>query len=311
MDITNNANNEPEDVVVNSKTTDITEDSPDTSQPDISDTLHSEDTQSNSTDIQIVLTEENMIKERRINKNVILKILIIVSIVIILSVAGIFVRNIINSNNQIKAVENTINNIGDVELTTECKEKIDIAVESYNSLSDKQKEKVKNISSLSSASTTYNSLLYYDKLISACNYTNKKASAAVDILNGMKTVWNNVIQHKTDEYNNGKYDFNTALDAYWDSYDCLSNSLQLYDDINKDDNGKTINDYLSELKNPPEEYDDAYNAFTSLYAAYSSMVPLTKEVHHTYSAFSSEVSSLISDYKAQHGKAKALIPEIE
>lgn len=264
--------------------------------------------------LSVPVTNENSsngsVKRGKIGKKQVFAVIVSFLIVILLFFGFLMIRRCIIINHNIKNVITAINNIGSIEATDECKEKIDKAAIKYNALTEKQQNKVTNFATLLEASNTYNDLIYYNKLIDACNLLNEKATNAIDILNEIKSVWWNTIYKKRDEYNNGNYDFDTALDNYWDSSDYLKKSLLLYDDIYKDDNDKTISDYLSELKEPSEKYKSAYEAFTSLYACYSSMITLTKSINHTYSSFSSEISTLSTNYKSQYGKTKALIPEI-
>lgn len=253
------------------------------------------------------LTEQ----QRKAKKKKQIIILSIVGVVFVLFIVfGIILSKVVAEQKLVTSVENDITNIGTVQITNECKGKIDTAIDHYNALSDKQKLKVKNYATLTKANSSYNSLLYYNTLTVACNFVHKKATVAMEILNDIKTVWGNVIYSKKDEYNQGNYDFDTAMNNYWGSVKYLESSMLLYDDTSKDDNGRTLKEYLTALKNPPEQYKSAYDAFTALYASYSAMVPMTRAVNHTYSTFSSEVSTLSTDYKSQHGKAKALIPEM-
>lgn len=249
-------------------------------------------------------------RKKKIKKGIIISLL---SIIVILLLLGCFtvIRNIAASNKEVKKVIDDINSIGTVEMTDECKAKIDSAFSSFYTLTEKQQAKIDNLDVLTAANDTYNDLVYYNKLIAASNFVHKKATAAMEILSDMKTVWNNTIYEKTDEYNKGNYDFDTAMEAYWDSLSYLSNSLLLFDDFDKDKNSKTISEYLVELKNPPEQYKSAYSEFTALYACYSAMVPLTDSINHTFNAFSSEVNTLSSNYKIQYGKTKAVIPEMD
>ncbi len=267
-----------------------------------------------TTDIVIpdILGESESIKpKKRISKKKIIVFSSVVLGLVLIAAVSFVLFNFVSNSRQIKAVEESINSIGQIELTTECQGRIDTAVTAYNALSEKQKEKVNNVSTLTSARSSYNSMWYYNELIKASNFVNKKATAALEILGDIKIAWNNVIYKKTDEYNNGNYDFDTALKAYWGSLAYLDNSLLLYDDIDTDDYKKKITDYLTELKNPPENYKNTYEAFTELYASYTSMVPLTKSINHNYNSFSSEVNKLSSDYKTKFGQLKALIPEVK
>ena len=105
------------------------------------------------------------------------------------------------------------------------------------------------------------------------------ASDAETCGNLIKQVWYNAIykesDSKTDKYTkpDGYYvsDFNDALqNLFSDS----SFSSQLAD-IN--DNKDTVNSLMKKLKNPPEDYKDAYDSLSKLYDAYISLTNLATD----------------------------------
>lgn len=105
------------------------------------------------------------------------------------------------------------------------------------------------------------------------------ASDAETCGNLIKQVWYNAIYEKsdskTDKYTKpkGSYvsDFNDALqNLFSDS----SFSSQIAD-IN--DNKDTVNSLMKKLKNPPEEYKDAYESLSKLYDAYISLTNLATD----------------------------------
>ena len=105
------------------------------------------------------------------------------------------------------------------------------------------------------------------------------ASDAETCGNLIKQVWYNAIYEKsdseTDKYTKQKgyyvSDFNDALqNLFSDS----SFSSQIAD-IN--DNKDTVNSLMKKLKNPPEEYKDAYESLSKLYDAYISLTNLATD----------------------------------
>ena len=105
------------------------------------------------------------------------------------------------------------------------------------------------------------------------------ASDAETCGNLIKQVWYNSIYEqndsKTDKYTkpNGYFvsDFNDALkNLFLDS--SFNDQIE---DIN--DNKDTVNSLMKKLKNPPEEYKDAYESISKLYDAYLSLTNLATD----------------------------------
>ena len=99
------------------------------------------------------------------------------------------------------------------------------------------------------------------------------ASDAETCGNLIKQVWYNAIyeekDNKTDKYTrpNGSFlsDFNDALENLF-SDSSFRNQIS-----NIADNQDIVNTLMKELRNPPDEYKDAYNAISDFYNAYISL----------------------------------------
>lgn len=114
---------------------------------------------------------------------------------------------------------------------------------------------------------------YYDDLESVTYTMLDGAAEAEESGNLIKQVWYNAIYKKEDEATD-KYtkiknsfvsDFNDALSNLFAD----SRFNKKISDI--EDNQKTVNKLMKKLKNPPDEYKDAYEAVSKLYDAYISL----------------------------------------
>lgn len=114
------------------------------------------------------------------------------------------------------------------------------------------------------------------------------ASDAETCGNLIKNVWYNAIykesDSKTDKYTkpNGYFvsDFDDALQNLF-SDSSFSGQIA---DINS--NKDTVNSLMKKLKNPPEEYKDAYEALSKLYDAYISLTNLATDPTGSLQTFS-------------------------
>lgn len=115
--------------------------------------------------------------------------------------------------------------------------------------------------------------------------------------NLIKKVWYNAIYEErddsTDKYTrpNGNFvsDFNDALkNLYSDS----SFSLQI---SGIEDNQDTVNSLMKNLKNPPDEYEDAYEAVTEFYDAYLTLTNLATDPSGSLQTFSSNFNDADSE----------------
>lgn len=137
----------------------------------------------------------------------------------------------------------------------------------------------KNVATKAAAEAQKQSEEYGTNLNMAAYAMLSGASDAETCGNLIKQVWYNAIceksDSKTDKYTKPKgyyvSDFNDALqNLFSDS----SFSSQIAD-IN--DNKDTVNSLMKKLKNPPEEYKDAYESLSKLYDAYISLTNLATD----------------------------------
>lgn len=130
---------------------------------------------------------------------------------------------------------------------------------------------------------------YADNLELATYSMLSGASEAETCGNLIKQVWYNAIYEErdgeTDRYTrpNGYFvsDFNDALGNLFidTSFQSKIRSIE--------ENQKTVASLMKELKNPPEEYKDAYEAISELYGAYLSLTNLATDPSGSLQTFSS------------------------
>ena len=114
------------------------------------------------------------------------------------------------------------------------------------------------------------------------------ASEAETCGNLIKQVWYNAIYEKrddtTDKYTRPKgyfvSDFNDALGNLFSDTSFQSKISSI------EENQKTVSSLMKELKNPPEEYKDAYEAISELYDAYVSLTNLATDPSGSLQTFS-------------------------
>ena len=134
----------------------------------------------------------------------------------------------------------------------------------------------KNVAAKAAAEAQKQSEEYGTNLNMAAYSMLSGASDAETCGNLIKQVWYNAIYEKsdskTDKYTKPKgyyvSDFNDALQNLF-SDSSFSGQIA---DIN--DNKDTVNSLMKKLKNPPEEYKDAYESLSKLYDAYISLTNL-------------------------------------
>lgn len=91
----------------------------------------------------------------------------------------------------------------------------------------------------------------------------------------VNNVWNNEIWNKsdkeTDKYTKNASDFNKAIENVYDD-------KKISKKIKSIDEAKTkIDDLMDKLKNPPEEYENVYNAILELYSKQEALASLAKD----------------------------------
>ena len=123
------------------------------------------------------------------------------------------------------------------------------------------------------------------------------ASDAETCVNLIKQVWYNAIYEKrddtTDKYTRPKgyfvSDFNDALGNLFSDTSFQSKISSI------EENQKTVNSLMKELKNPPEEYKDAYEAISELYDAYISLTNLATDPSGSLQTFSTNFNNADSE----------------
>ena len=117
---------------------------------------------------------------------------------------------------------------------------------------------------------------YSENLENASSAMLLGAVQAEDTGNLIKSVWYNAIYEEydstTDKYTrpNGYFvsDFNTALSNLFTDSSFQSDIEYI------ESNQTTVSNYMKELKNPPEEFEEAYEAIKELYDAYTELTNL-------------------------------------
>ena len=131
---------------------------------------------------------------------------------------------------------------------------------------------------------------YYSMLLGAIE--------AEDAGNLIKSVWYNAIYEerdsKTDKFTrpNGYFvdDFNTALaNLFRDSdFNETISSIESNQDL--------VSGLMKDLKNPPEEFDEAYDAIKELYNAYTALTNLATDPSGSLTTFSQNFNAADSEF---------------
>lgn len=148
---------------------------------------------------------------------------------------------------------------------------------------------------------------YSENLKSATATMLLGATEAENAGNLIKSVWYNTIYEKrdskTDEYthSNGygfNDDFNDSLNALFsdDDFDSIISSIK--------NNQESVSELMKSLQNPPERYEEAYEAIKKFYAAYLDLTGLAINPSgslQTYSSnFNNADTETINFYKAMN-----------
>lgn len=138
---------------------------------------------------------------------------------------------------------------------------------------------------------------YADNLESATYSMLSGASDAESCGNLIKQVWYNSIYEERDDETD-KYtrpndyfvsDFNDALGNLFSDTSFQSKISSI------EDNQKMVNSLMKELKNPPEEYKDAYESISQLYDAYLSITNLATDPTGSLQTFSDNFNDADSE----------------
>ena len=138
---------------------------------------------------------------------------------------------------------------------------------------------------------------YSDNLEMATYSMLSGASEAETCGNLIKQVWYNTIYEErddeTDKYTRSKgyfvSDFNEALGNLFSDTSFKSKISSI------EDSQKTVSSLMKELKNPPEEYKEAYEAISKLYDAYISLTNLATNPTGSLQSFSTNFNDADSE----------------
>lgn len=138
---------------------------------------------------------------------------------------------------------------------------------------------------------------YYSNLEDATITMLRGASTAEDVCNLTKKVWYNAIYEEkdseTDKYTKKSeysfYDFNTALSNLFadSSFSKKISSLKT--------NQSEVNEKMKALKNPPDEYKEAYEKLSKFYDAYISFTNLAIDPSGSLQTYSNNVNDADSN----------------
>lgn len=123
--------------------------------------------------------------------------------------------------------------------------------------------------------------------------------------NLIKSVWYNSIYEKSD-YETNKYtksgskynDFNTSLKNLFDDYE-FSKKIEGIE-INQ----REVADIMKQLKNPPDEWKEAYEVLNDYYDAYLSLTNLVVNPTGSLQSFSESFNSADSEVSKYYSKVK-------
>lgn len=169
----------------------------------------------------------------------------------------------------------------------------------------------KNVAAKAAAAAQKQSEEYGTNLnLAACSMLSG-ASDAETCGNLIKNAWYNAIykesDSKTDKYTkpNGYFvsDFNDALQNLF-SDSSFNGQIA---DINS--NKDSVNSLMKKLKNPPEEYKDAYEALSKLYDAYISLTNLATDPTGSLQTFSQNFNDADNETLNSYNALKMYLEE--
>ncbi|NLB62032.1 MAG: hydrogenase maturation nickel metallochaperone HypA, partial [Clostridiales bacterium] len=134
---------------------------------------------------------------------------------------------------------------------------------------------------------------YLDKMKNASFIMLVGASEAESAGNLIKRVWYNAIYKETDAETdpytrrNGYFteDFNEALDNLFSTTSFINNISSI------EENQKKVNISMKELRNPPKEYEEAYDVLNDYYDAYITLTNLVINPTGSLKSFSENFNS--------------------
>ena len=121
----------------------------------------------------------------------------------------------------------------------------------------------------------------------------------------IEDAWHNAVYRNYDRYNQGNYDINHTISAFFSDSDNANNINGLKYTLKPE-----IDNLMKELINPPNEYKDEYEALLDVYGVFTQSFELTTNPSGSYKTYTAKIDELKSDFASRYGVLKALIPEI-
>lgn len=155
----------------------------------------------------------------------------------------------------------------------------------------------KNVAAAEAKAAEEQAKNYQSNLIEAYNNMISAASDTEDCGNLLLKVWKNAINKtaddETDKYTkpNGSYvsDFNDALQNLFNDTDFSAKVSNIRS------NQDTVAENMKALQNPPDEFEDAYNAILTMYDKYVEFTNLITDPTGTYFSYQDSFNTADSD----------------
>lgn len=116
-------------------------------------------------------------------------------------------------------------------------------------------------------------------------------------------IWGDVTQEDTKKYVTGAKDFDAALDNLYADEDISKKVSSLYD------NQEEVSSLIRKLKNPPEGYEDCYDAAVTLYKKYASFISMAMNPTGSYNSYSDDFSKLDKETADEFNQFIILLPD--
>ena len=145
----------------------------------------------------------------------------------------------------------------------------------------------------------------FEKAIQYISIGGRKASNLGDLA---ERVWYDAIYHETD-FQTKQYvvsgDFDASLNNMYSSGDIKYKVQELKEHHQK------VDTLLEQLKEPPKEFEKAYDRFVDLYDAYVSILNVAINPSGSYNTYSQEVKIKSEEFDSCIAKVRSLMPENE
>ena len=116
-------------------------------------------------------------------------------------------------------------------------------------------------------------------------------------------IWGDTTQEDTKKYVAGAKDFDAALDNLYEDEEISKKISALYD------NQEKVSSLMRKLKNPPEGYQDCYDAATALYQKYTSFIIMATSPTGSYNSYSEDFLKVDKETADEISQFIILLPD--